>query len=141
MSFFFVLRRLAPENEEGRIGTFAQSFNDGVGEGFPALAAMRVRLMRSPPSITVLSNSTPLFGPWSEATILRWRDAEVVVQLLEDIAQRSRELDGRAVRKNARPCAWPTIVIRILAEDDDAHRIERPSTRTRCRLARSGGKT
>lgn len=82
----FSLRVGTPEDEHHGCFTIAKFLNDGIGEGFPTVAGMALWTSLGNGKGGVQQQHT-LFRPTEEATMVRARAANIVLQLLENIQQ------------------------------------------------------
>ena len=120
---FLGLGRLTPEREDHRISTITQPPNDGVGEGFPAFAAMRVCLVGTNRHYGVEEQHS-LPRPGNQATVL-WRgETKVIIEFLENVAQRGRQSSARQYRKT-QTVRLADAMIGVLAEDYNARLLGR----------------
>ena len=97
--------------------------DDAVGEPLPALARMRGGRARGDGEHAV-SRSTPRSAQGVRSPELGMRQAEVGAELGEDVAKRRRRRDACRNRE-AQPHRLAAAVVGVLAEDHDAHGVER----------------
>ena len=113
----------APEHIDDALLAFGDGADHGVGEGLPAAACVRGRLVGADRQHGVQQQHA-LLGPAVE--VARGGDGRsgVVGDLLEDILQRRRE--GNAVRhREAEAVGLPGAVVGVLPDDDHLQTVER----------------
>ena len=118
-----LLRIAAPQDEDDRIGLGRDRADHGIGECLPAailVARGHAHLHRQ----HRIEQQHALRRPMFEETVRRPRDAEIGIELLEDVDQARWRADAGPDRE-AQPVRLPLAMIGILAQDHDAHPVER----------------
>ena len=82
----FGFRIAAPQHEDQMVALLTELADDGIGEDFPSLVAVRTGLMGAYREDGVHGKYT-LFHPAVETAGSRYRLAQVIVDFLEDIFQ------------------------------------------------------
>src|SRR5674476_1463803 len=108
----------APEGEHDAVRLLVDGTDDGVGEVLPTAGAVRVWSAGTHREHCVEEEDS-LACPAFEVPALGWSNLGVAFELLPDLAQRWWELplrdrEGETVR-------LPLSVVRVLAQDDNAH--------------------
>src|SRR4029450_9560203 len=113
-----LLRVAAPQHEDDRFRPGIDDADDGVGEPLPAAVPMRGGAAHFDRQYAVQQQHA-LRRPMLEEAMPRWADAEVALQLLEDVDEARRRADiGR--HREAEAMRLALAMVGILAEDDDA---------------------
>ena len=117
------LRVAAPEQEHQTFLFAIQHIDDVIGETFPALALMRAGAAVFHGQHRVEQQHAAL-GPGREIAMVGAGDAEIALDLLEDVIQRRRYRHA-GTHRETQPVRLARAVVRILAEDHHFHRVER----------------
>ncbi len=114
--FLFAAGIAAPEQKDDRLLMLVQLFDYMVGEGRPAEVFMAVRLPTAYGQSRVQHEHTAL-RPLGERAVLGRYNAEITLQLLEDVLQARRRLNTR-LNREAKSVRLAGTVIRVLSEND-----------------------
>ena len=117
--------RVAPQQAHERPAAGCQRIDGALGDGLPALAAVRVRhpgLHRQHP----VEQQHALIGPAAEVAVLCRRVAEVVRQLGVDVAQARRQRPVLARHREAEAHRLAGRGIGILSDQQHAYVRQRP---------------
>ncbi len=108
--------RCTPQQEHQMLSVLAEQADDLVGESLPTMPAMAERLMGAH-SETGVEKEYTLTGPAAQIAALRDRRARLGLYLLEDIAERGREIDP-IIDAETESLGLAHTVIRILTQYD-----------------------
>ena len=113
------MRLSAPAEKHRRLLQAADGTQHAARHLFPAESLVRIGAVGFNGQHRI-EQQHALFCPCRQVAALRKRTAGIAVQLLEDIAQRRRQLDAGRHRKG-QPHRLTRLVIRILSGDHRAH--------------------
>src|ERR1700735_5366923 len=117
------LRVGTPQQEHQALALAVESVDRRIGEPLPPFA-----LVRTGASVLdrehAVEQQHAAIRPWREATMVWPRDAQVALDLLEDVFQRWRHAHGGAHRET-QPMRLTRAVIRVLAQNHHANGVER----------------
>ncbi|PAV66679.1 hypothetical protein WR25_01824 [Diploscapter pachys] len=118
-----LLRMRAPQQEHDRLRLGRNRADHRIGERLPPPAGMRrgASVLDGQHAVEQ-QHARP--RPALQMPVARRGNAQIVVQFLEDVAQRRRHLHPRLHRK-AQAMRLPRPMVRVLPQDHDLHRIER----------------
>ncbi len=102
---------------------YGNSFNDRICELLPPFSMVGKRLPGSHGKRRIEEENS-LFGPADEAAVGRGLDTEVAGELFIDILKR-RGSGNSAPDAEAQPVRLTRAMIRVLADNDNAHRLKR----------------
>ena len=113
----------SPKHEDEIVATTVEGSDGSIGERLPTLSAMTECLMLTNRQASVQEENA-LLCPSCQVAALRDRRSRLGLYLLKNVLERRRE--GYAVvDAEAKSVCLPRTVIRVLAEDDHAHLVER----------------
>src|SRR5688500_10538610 len=113
----------APEQEHEVLALAVEGVDAGIGESLPALALVRTGLAALDRQHRV-QQQYALVCPGQQAAVVGPRQAEVALDLLEDVLERGRYRHARQDRE-AQPVRLARPMVGILAEDHDLDLLER----------------
>ena len=117
-------RVAAPEDRDERPVPHRERADRLLGDGLPALAAVRARVARRDGEDAV-EQQDALLRPGREVAVGRLRVAEILAVLLEDVAQAARQRPDVGRDAEREPDRMAGRRVRILADDQHAHVVER----------------
>lgn len=112
----FRLGVAAPEYKRSRLRALVQQADNGVGELFPALAAVRISLPAAHGEHGV-QHKHALLCPVGKLAMVRGSYAEVALKLFKNILQRGRWRNA-AFHGKAKPVCLTFAVVGVLPDDD-----------------------
>ena len=114
---------VAPQHVHDLLLVGGDGADHGVREGFPSLAGMRGGAVGTDGQHRV-EQQHPLFGPAVEIAAGGNGGSRVVVNLLEDVAERGRK-GNPVVHREAEAVGLPVAVVGVLSDDDHLQGVER----------------
>ena len=106
----------APQQEHQVFTHRRKPLDDGVGKCLPADSRVACGHV-GPHRQGGVQEQDALVGPAFQVPMLRWSNAKVVVEFLEDVDEGGRRVDSVGHRE-AEPVGLSRIVIRVLPDDD-----------------------
>ena len=119
----------APEQEHQIFPHLREPLDNGVGKGLPADSRMACRLV-GPHRQRGVQEQDALVGPAFQVPVLRWSNAKVVVEFLEDVDEGGRRVDSVGHRE-AEPVSLSRIVVGVLPDDDGLYLVHRAKVQSR----------
>ena len=113
----------SPQEENQSVAFGSKSLNHGIGEDFPTVTLVRTCLM-CPDRKGGVEQEYALCRPTTQTAALRNGNAEVVVNLFEDVLQR-RGMCHTVGNRKAKSFGLSEIMIGVLSENDDFYLVER----------------
>jgi hypothetical protein len=111
---------IAPEEEDDAVGQAADGVDDGVGEGFPALAAMAAGVSGGDGEDRVQQQHA-LMGPGFEASVIRTWQSEIGTEFLVDVSEGTGDRADIGSDREAEAVGVAGRGVRILTQEHDAH--------------------
>ena len=106
----------APQQKHQVFPYLREPLDNGVGKGLPADSCVACGHV-GPHRQGGVQEQDPLLGPAFQVPVGRGRNAQVVVEFLEDVDEGRRRVDSVGHRE-AEPVGLSRIVIRVLPDDD-----------------------
>ena len=108
--------KTAPEQKDEVLANLRKTLDNRVRELLPANACVACRHVGAHRERCVQKQNS-LVRPAFQVSVGRWRDAEVVVEFLENVDEGWRRLNAKWHRE-AKPVSLARIVVRVLSDDD-----------------------